>query len=554
MNINIFLDLKNAVDEQVLKQHLIKYNNVNAYYSFTPYSSYVYEQLGVKYKYISEQYCPNKYKIDTKELKEEFFKKFPQYRYFKYKFSLLFSMIIQDNFKFKIITQGQYLYITDKKLKYNDINQVLNNEANIFTQYLDSNYIIKLTNINNKKIQKKINLRKRHIAKIFILLVSYLTNMFLKRFSISSFTYDSQYVLTMPYAYTNYFVKNNIKKIFDFNDTQECKFFDLLQYPLAKEYNKIFTEQFAIIDNYKLAFDDKLNKDIVSHNQNCLSSNIDEYHLKKLMYDNKIFVWSYQHGSYLYHTLKDASLEDLYEVEIENSNLNFVFNDYTKKLFEDLGAKKVYSVGSILFNNKIIDRNKEYDYLYITQGHDYMGNAVYVDFNDSMHSIDGQELYQRHKNIIKLFGEKLKDKKIIIRVHPCVVTTGVYVPFWELAEPYPNITIDVSIPIHTLIEKSKYIISDYFTTEFINRELHYKRDIILFQGAPTPLPEETIEDMKKMFILVDTVDDLEDKIKNIETITKNRKRYDDIIEYYSSKKCDTKKVVIEILKKELNGR
>jgi len=52
---------------------------------------------------------------------------------------------------------------------------------------------------------------------------------------------------------------------------------------------------------------------------------------------------------------------------------------------------------------------------------------------------------------------------------------------------------------------------------------------------------------------VDTIDDLEDKVKNIENITKNRKRYDDIIEYYSSKKCDTKKLVLEILKKELNG-
>ena len=52
---------------------------------------------------------------------------------------------------------------------------------------------------------------------------------------------------------------------------------------------------------------------------------------------------------------------------------------------------------------------------------------------------------------------------------------------------------------------------------------------------------------------VDTIDDLEDKVRNIETITKNRKRYDDIIEYYSSKKYDTKKLVLEILKKELNG-
>ena len=84
--------------------------------------------------------------------------------------------------------------------------------------------------------------------------------------------------------------------------------------------------------------------------------------------------------------------------------------------------------------------------------------------------------------------------------------------------------------------------------------MHYKRDIILFKGVPTPLPEKTIEDMKKMFILIDTLEDLKEKVANIEKIAKNRKRYDDIIEYYSSKKCDTKKVVTQILEKELNAR
>ncbi len=262
----------------------------------------------------------------------------------------------------------------------------------------------------------------------------------------------------------------------------------------------------------------------------------------------------FQHGSYYYHYTYKHKSYNLQINEVKFSDINFVFNDYTKKLFHDLGAKQVYSVGSILFNQPIKERKKIFDFIYITQGHDYTGNLQYVDFPNSLHSFDGYELYQRHKSIIHLFGTKLKDKKIIIRVHPTVVTTGVYVPFWELAELYSNITIDGSIPIQTLIEKSKYIISDYFTSEFINRELHYKRDIILFQGAPTPLPEETLDDMKKMFILVDTVDNLEEKVSNIETITKDRPRYDDIIEYYSSKKCDTKKVVTEILEKEVNAR
>ena len=132
--------------------------------------------------------------------------------------------------------------------------------------------------------------------------------------------------------------------------------------------------------------------------------------------------------------------------------------------------------------------------------------------------------------------------------------TMLYIPFLELSKNYPNVTIEFSVPIQKLIPESKYIISDYFSSEFINRELHYKRDILLFNAAPLILPVETVDDMQKMFILVDTIDDLEEKIKNIEEITKNRPRYDDIIEYYSSKKCDTKKVVTEILEKELHAR
>jgi len=273
-----------------------------------------------------------------------------------------------------------------------------------------------------------------------------------------------------------------------------------------------------------------------------------EIYLAILEYRKRNKVYFYQHGSYLYKNIF------MKYAEVNMADINFVFNDYTKNYFQSLGAKRVYTTGSILFNKMIKEKEKEYDFLYITQGHDYLGDTQYVDFENSLHSFDGYELYQRHKSIIKLFGEGFKDKKIIIRVHPCVVTNGVYVPFWELAESYSNITIDIDIPMHTLIEKSKYIISDYFTTEFINRELHYKRDIILFQGAPTPLPKETIEDMKKMFILIDTVKDLKEKIKNIEDITNNRKRYNDIIEYYSSKKCDTKEEVLNILKKEFYGR
>jgi hypothetical protein len=268
-------------------------------------------------------------------------------------------------------------------------------------------------------------------------------------------------------------------------------------------------------------------------------------HIKELQKHYSLYF--VQHGSYLYKNLF------IKYGEIDPATINFVFNDYTKNLFQKLGAKNVYSVGSILFNKKIKNRQKKYDYVYITQGHDYTGNLQYIDFPNSLHSFDGFQLYQRHRSVIELFGNEL-DTNIAIRIHPTIISNGIYVPFWEIASKYQNITIDAMTPIHTLIEQSSYIISDYFTSEFVNREIHYKKDIILFRGAPTPLPEETIEDLKKMFILVETVDDLKEKIISIDDLTSNRMRHDNIIEYYSSKKCNTKETVNKILKSEFYGR
>lgn len=215
-----------------------------------------------------------------------------------------------------------------------------------------------------------------------------------------------------------------------------------------------------------------------------------------------------------------------------------VSNDYTKQRFLKLKSSNIYTIGSENLNYRIYDSSNEFDFLYITYNVNYSGYGVYIESDSCMHSIDGNNIFKKHQEIIYLFGTKFKDKK----VQPGIFTgTMLYVP---LSKEYKNITIEFS----SLIQKSKYIISDYFSSEFINRELHYKRDIILFKGAPLPLPE----DMEKMFILVETVDDLKAKVENIEEITKYRPRYDDIIEYYSSKKCDTKKA--EILEKELNAR
>jgi len=541
---NIYVDIININNIETIANHIQPYTGKANFYTFTPYSSYLLDKLNISFLPISKFYTSEQYKEDTLNIYNSFFNKYTYLQYYKYPLSLLIASILQDDFKYNfILRNGDYLYITDRN---NNIENIYDNNSNFYIKYLESNKIIFLKkNLNNKSMFKSVFLQLtfKNIIKAIRILFSFLTLKFTNKYTVIS-GYDWLYFYLYPYILLNHFT-NSITMS---SSSKKKKYNFFKNYKLSTIYNEYLNDllnEFNLYSDYSDNFTKTKAFCVTS-----LGNNAKEYFVKKQIFQIHKNICTYQHGSYLYHTSKNHDIDALYETEIMYSNINFVFNDYTKKLFEDLGAKKVYSVGSILFNKPIKKRKKEYDFLYITQGHDYAGNICYVDFRDSLHSFDGYELYQRHKNIIHLFGKKFKEKKIIIRVHPLVVNNGLYVPFWELAENYDNITIDVSTPIYTLIEKTKYIISDYFTTEFINRELHYKRDIILFQGAPTPLPEETIEDMNKMFILVDKLDHLEQKIYNIEGITKNRKRYDDIIEYYSSKECDTKKIVTEILENE----
>ena len=516
----VFLDLKKKVSFDELKKKIDIYSKDSEFIAFTPYSLYLLEELNIQYKSFhflnSTENFKNNVLFQISELEKKLdgiylgmmieFIKFSSY--VEYKKSLIDICNYFRNY--------EIIYISDTK----DTDFDFTNNTNLMPK-ID----YKIIYIN--RVPNDITIRKYRTISI-LNVINKVKSILLK--------------INVGYDWKNYIsaIKNNklIITAYQNNNLGDKFILENLIYYLKDSLLK--EDFFKVVEDFKVALD----KNIMI-NQYMFFTWVTNFY--KYIMANNNFSFFYQHGNYFYKNL-------IFKYsEIKPSDINFVFNDYTKNIFENLGAKKVYSVGTIIFNKPITEKKKKYDFLYITQGHDYSGNLQYVDFPNSLHSFDGYELYQRHKNMIKLFGEKFKDKKIMIRVHPYVVTIGVYVPFWELAEPYPNITIDVSVPIHNLIEKSKFIISDYFTTEFINRELHYKRDIILFQGAPTPLPEETLSDMEKMFILVDTIDDLEDKVVNIETITKNRKRYDDIIEYYSSKKCDTKKVVTEILEKELHG-
>ncbi len=171
-------------------------------------------------------------------------------------------------------------------------------------------------------------------------------------------------------------------------------------------------------------------------------------------------------------------------------------------------------LGSINFNYKIISSKKyKYDFVYITYCTSY-GNSGSVKSTNSNLDIDANDIYKRHKEIIELFGKKFKDKRLIIKLqYGIFIGTMNYIPLIELSKSYDNIDIEFIKPLSKIFNEAKYIISDYLSSQFINRELNYKRDIFLFKEN-LRLEDKTLQDIKKMFILIDSINDLKEKVEH----------------------------------------
>lgn len=521
-----------------LSKHLSENSDI---LSLNPYSNYILNEEGKNFITFHDLISI-----------ESFHKKvFYQYSKFEELFKNFsnFSFLFRD-FAF-LITYEEYikeLYGYIKNLKKDNVEIIyISDSENNKNNLLEANYFISsdlldeiiLVSNKDKDFYKKNN----YLYKYSI--IRYSKSLLSKVIS----RYILKNKLSLPYDMFNFNnLFNEIKPIeinikFDENGISELsKKLDNVVYDslFYKEYQNIlkdFKEHFKRISKTSTKIKPF---SFLSNNSECI-----ELLLNKINNIPNIFI---QHGSYLQENIF------LKYNEIYPADINLVLNDFTKDLFEKRGAKQVYSIGSINFNYPIIEEKKEFDFLYITYctSYSYTGLQVFNFKNDL--SIDANNIYQRHRQIIELFATKFKDKSICVKVQSGImIGTMLYIPFLELSKNYSNVSIEFSIPIQKLISKSKYIISDYFSSEFINREIHYKRDIILFNAPPLLLPKKTVEDMKKMFILVDTVNDLENKIENIERLTKDRHRHDDIIEYYSSKKCYTREIVTNILKEEFKS-
>ncbi len=513
--------------------------------ALTPFSIYMLEEKDIKYLTFHNLISVENFRNDILNKIAQFKKVILPYDYLEstlYRYSMVINYFYYIDIIKKFLDYKKYdeiIYITDTMNSKTTISSLLNNK----TSLISSLHNIKTVHVDNL-VDYKFYIKRSRKFKFKRILELILSGRILAKDRKNIYKYDNMF-------YKKFYNKLN-KKL------NKIEVIDKLNSNYRRDIIKFFSNSYSLnVEKLLIEFIDEMQKEIKAINKNKEPLKIIPFTFLATI-QNAIYAKSinkseypaifYQHGNYLYQSifLKDS--------EIRPANINFVINDYTKKIFEDLGAKKVYSVGSLLFNRPILQKKRDYDFLYITQGHDYMGNNCYVDFNNSLHSIDGYELYKKHLNIINIFGKNFTQKTICIKIHPGMLTSMLYVPLLEVSKTYNNITIETSSSTHNLIEKSKYIISDYFTTDFLNRKLHYKRDILMFCGSPTPLPKETIKDMKKMFILIDNIEDLKDKIQNIEKITKNREKNDEIIEYYSSKKCDTKKIVTQILEKEFHGR
>jgi len=515
--------------------------------SLTPYSCYLLD--GVKRKYLTYHDL-----ITIKKFREEVFNEYskienifdiyPQFGFLFRDIAFIKNYEVYLSILFIFIKEKKeagykVVYISDTKYEkdIDSFSVTSNDTSGLYYCSLIDDFIV---------LNKKDDVFYRYMKFMKnIMSIKYLSEPFTKIWNKIKYkqklNYDNKYFKIFWGGQATLAITKHIdeKKYINFMEdmqkvVEELKFNSLL-YPIYKNILNSFKEEVYL--SKSLSKVENLPFSYLSSSQ--------QYIKNLLYYKNNIPRVMWQHGSYLHEHIF------LKYNEVMVADINLVCNGYTKKLFFKYKEQGVYNVGAISLNQPIKEKNKKYDFVYIINNMHYSWTGTYIDSYSASYSMDGYNLYKRHKDIIELFGISFSNKRICIKMQPGITSNLLYVPLLELAKSYSNVTIHFFIPLKQLISQSKYIISDYFSSEFINRELHYKRDIILFKGAPTPLPEETLEDMKKMFILVDTIDDLKDKIENIEKITQNRKRYDDIIEYYSSKKCDTKKVVTQILEKEL---
>lgn len=258
-----------------------------------------------------------------------------------------------------------------------------------------------------------------------------------------------------------------------------------------------------------------------------------------------------QHGgNYINNHFFLDRLESLF------ADVNLVISDFTKDQFIDIGAKQVKKIGSAHFKYPINPKNKNiaYDFIYITYCAAYTFGGATVSDKQQHISFDAMNIYQRHKRIIMLFGKQLPEFKLCIKLQVGMIYNQIYFysPLIELAKPFSNITIEFFWPLPKLIQKSRVIISDYHSSEFINRDVLMYRNILLFDGVPYSLPKQYLDIVKKVAVLCNDDDDLKSLL--LKLLNDYPKKVDvKTVEYLSASKPMSKNHATQMLNSIYNN-
>jgi hypothetical protein len=252
---------------------------------------------------------------------------------------------------------------------------------------------------------------------------------------------------------------------------------------------------------------------------------MDEW-IKVLIYkENNIPIIFLQHGSYIYQGYASKYSEALL------GDVFFVFNENTKDYFSKITSSKIYITGSKFFN-KPIENYKYYDYLYIVRSLDLLN----VNIINCTNLIDLNKLFKDTLKVISIFT-KFPEKKFLIKLNPNMLISSLYLPLIEIFEQYQNISIDVTTPMIDLINKSNNIFADYFSSDFTNLDLHFKKNIFIFNCKTFCLPQNELLKIKRIFRII-SIDDVENIIKNSDKFKRIDKKYQKDIEYFTSKKIE----------------
>jgi len=512
--------------------------------ALNPYSGYLldnanYEYIGFHDLISEQEYCSSI--INVYKVFENLFENYSQYSFVFYELSFLISLdCYLKLFKNVIIEKksSEYdcIYITD--VKKSDLRNKLDDQfVSMIDDYIlldnpDRDFYRKrkyeyfLRRINLSNFKKILNLFLHPKRSVFF---KYGTSHLIKNFK--------RLERNKTFDYNKIRYEEELYNKFQLN-VKELIFNSIHSQSVAERMNVIINELSQLSN---LNVDDR---DFVFHPFTFLHKQTDYKEIAK----HKLLgfpIIIFQHGSYLENTSLQLKFS-----EIHPADINLVCNDATKEYFERSGGKKVINIGNQLFKNEISKTaaNMKYDYVYISYCAAYSGQIGGIISLDNMSVQNSLEIYKRHQNVIELFGNNHPDLRLCIKVQPLIMTGSYYVPLLELAEKYNNIIIDYCTPLDKLFNQSEMIISDYLSSNFINRDLHIYKNIILFSNRPFALPPNIVEDIDKMFILVDDVPDLASKLKNINEIINSRVKDIEIIEHYSSSK-ENQESTVGVLKK-----